>query len=385
MGLIEPYGGRLVDRRVRGAGAARLCREARGLARVALSPLEAADLQLIACGAYSPLEGFMGRDAYESVLYRMALPSGLPWTIPVVLRVPGELARRVGPGDAVALCAPGREASPMGVMEVREVFRVDPEEESRTVFGTDSPAHPGVAWLREAPAWCLGGPVQVWSTPPLGGMALTPAETRAAFEARGWRRVVGFQTRNPAHRAHEYLQKCALEMADGLLVHPLTGPTRGEDLPAPVRWRAYEILLHNYYPASRVLLAAFPAPMRYAGPREAVLHALARRNYGCSHFVVGRDHAGVGSFYGPYDAQRIFDNLDPAVVGIEVLRFDSAFYCRRCQGMATARTCRHGSDARRILSGTELRRRLDRGLDLPEELARPEVARFLARAAPRRA
>lgn len=383
--LIEPYGGRLVERRVFGVEAARLRREARRVGvRATLSPVEAADLQLIACGAYSPLEGFMDRDAYESVLFRMTLPSGLPWTIPVVLRVPRELACRLGPGDMVALCPPEAE-DPMGVLHVTDVFAIDPETEARAVFGTDSPEHPGVAYILDVPSWCVGGPVQVWATPALAGMALTPAESRAAFQARGWRRVVGFQTRNPAHRAHEYLQRCALEMADGLFLHPLVGPTRAEDLPAPVRWRAYEILLHHYYPPDRVLVAGLPAAMRYAGPREAVFHALVRRNFGCSHFVVGRDHAGVGGFYGPFDAQRLFDRFDPALIGVEVLRFDSAFYCRRCQSMATERTCCHGPGLRFTLSGTELRRRLRQGLPLPAEFSRPEVAAFLLRAAEKRA
>lgn len=409
MPLIPPYGGRLVERRVFGVEAARLRLEARHLPRAELSPVEAADLQLIACGAYSPLEGFMDGESYESVLHRMTLPSGLPWTIPIVLRVSQELACRLEPGDMVALClaegakdvtngsgqVEGADAKrgdaeraagePIGVLHVRDVFPVDPALEAKAVFGTDSPDHPGVARVRNAPTWCLGGPVWVWTTPAFAGMALTPRESRAVFEARGWQRVVGFQTRNPAHRAHEYLQKCALEMVDGLFLHPLVGLTRDEDLPAPVRWRAYEILIHHYYPPGRVLLAGFPAAMRYAGPREAVFHALVRRNFGCSHFVVGRDHAGVGSFYGPHDAQRIFDRFDPALIGVEVLRFDAAFYCRRCQAMTTERTCPHGPGSRFTMSGTELRRRLREGLPLPAEFSRPEVAAFLLRLAEKRA
>lgn len=308
----------------------------------------------------------------------MYLPSGLPWTLPVVLRVGRELAARLQAGDMVALCPP--EQDPVGVLFVDDVFPIDPQREAREVFGTDSPAHPGVAAVLGAPEWCLGGPVRVWAAPDWPATALTPQESRAAFPQRGWQRVAAFQTRNPAHRAHEHLQKCVLEVVDGMLLHPLVKPTRSEDLPAPVRWRAYEILIHYYFPPERVLLAAFPGAMRYGGPREAVFHALVRRNFGCTHFVVGRDHAGVGSFYGPYDAQRLFNRFDPNVIGIEVLRFDAAFYCRRCGGMATLRSCPHGRAERVVLSGTEVRRRLRDGEMLPEEFARPEIANFLLRA-----
>ncbi|HEY8498345.1 MAG TPA: sulfate adenylyltransferase [Limnochordales bacterium] len=397
MPLPAPLGGRLVRRHVQGPEAARLQREARRLPGLPLSPSEEADLRLIACGAYSPLEGFMDRESYACVLHRMSLPSGLPWTIPVVLRVEPHRAAALGRGDRVALYgsagagagggvpagdgAPG----PLGILEVEDVFPADPLQEARAVYGTESPEHPGVERLLRSPTWCVGGAVWVWASPLLPPAALTPEQSRACFEARGWQRVVGFQTRNPVHRGHEHLQKCALEMADGLFLHPLVGPTREEDLPAPVRWRAYEILLYHYYPPERVVLAGFPAAMRYAGPREAVFHALVRRNFGCSHFVVGRDHAGVGSFYGPLDAQRIFDRFDPALLGVEVLRFDAAFYCRRCRGMATGRTCPHGPGDRTVLSGTDLRRHLREGRALPEELARPEVAAFLLRLSEKRA
>ncbi|WP_324669123.1 sulfate adenylyltransferase [Geochorda subterranea] len=399
MSLVTPYGGRLVDRTVSGVTAASLRDAARHLPRLPLSGVEEADLRLIACGAYSPLEGFMDRETYACVLSRMTLPSGLPWTVPVVLRVDPARARRLAPGDRVSLCAAGpgptgdgREDSrrgtgtgALGVLEVRDVFPADPLAEARAVYGTESPQHPAVARLLASPGWCVGGPVRVWATPLLPPWALTPAETRAYFETMGWSRVVGFQTRNPVHRAHEHLQKCALEMVDGLLLHPLVGPTREEDLPAEIRWRACEILVHHYYPPDRVLLSGFAAAMRYAGPREAVFHAVVRRNFGCSHFVVGRDHAGVGSFYGPLDAQRIFDRLDPALLGVEVLRFGAASYCRRCRSMVTDKSCPHPPAIRVSLSGTELRRRLREGRGLPSELARPEVAAFLLRLAQKRA
>ena len=389
-----------MDRTVSGVKAAALRDAARHLPRLPLSAIEEADLRLIACGAYSPLEGFMDRETYACVLSRMTLPSGLPWTVPVVLRVDPAQARRLVPGERVLLCAagpgsnghdslgdgrPGAGTGALGVLEVQDVFPADPLAEARAVYGTDSSQHPGVARLLASPGWCVGGPVEVWATPVLPPWSLTPAETRAYFEAMGWSRVVGFQTRNPVHRGHEYLQKCALEMVDGLLLHPLVGPTREEDLPAEIRWRAYEILVHHYYPPDRVLLSGFAAAMRYAGPREAVFHAVVRRNFGCSHFVVGRDHAGVGSFYGPFDAQHIFDRFDPDVLGVEILRFGAASYCRRCQAMVTDKTCPHSPESRISLSGTELRRCLRDGEGLPPELARPEVAAFLLRLARKRA
>ena len=384
-GLIPPYGGVLVNRRLRGPEAEELRRRSAERVCVELDPLEACDLHLVASGACSPLEGFMDGREYRRVVYDMHLGCGLPWTLPVVLRVDGELARRVAREREVALAVGGRR---VGVLEVRDVYPVDLEEEARRVYGTDDRRHPGVDRLLGRPGWCVGGPVRVWgdvlpgSARAVAGLAgLTPAQTRELFRRRGWKTVAAFQTRNPGHRAHEYLQKCVLEWVDGLLIHPLVGFTKDDDLPAAVRLRAYEILLRHYFPPDRVLLTPFPGAMRYAGPREAVFHAIVRRNYGCSHFVVGRDHAGVGGFYGPFEAHAIFDRFDPAALGIVPLRFDGAFYCRRCGQMATSRTCPHGPASRRDLSGTRVRQMLAAGEAPPEEYTRPEVARWLVAAA----
>ncbi|WP_324716295.1 sulfate adenylyltransferase [Carboxydochorda subterranea] len=393
-GPIAPYGGRLVNARVRGRRAAEL--RTRSFDAVwRLSEEQASDLLLVADGAYSPLEGFMDRQAYEQVVCRMTLPGGLPWTIPIVLRIDGTLAARLRPGDALALvegdspegaaAGPARQPGVLaGGLTVTDVWKVDLREEARRVYGTEDPSHPGVARLFRAPEWCAGGPVEVlewWRPRGLpASLTMRPARTRQLFLAAGWRSVAAFQTRNPAHRAHEHLQKCALEQVDGLLIHPLVGPTRDADLPSGVRMRAYEILLWHYYPPERTVLSAFPAPMRYAGPREAVFHAIVRRNYGCTHFVVGRDHAGADGFYGPYEAQAFFDRFDPGVLGIVPLKFGGAFFCRACGGMASERTCPHGHAGRVVLSGTELRRRLRAGEPVPAEFARPQVTAFLQRA-----
>jgi sulfate adenylyltransferase len=331
----------------------------------------------VAVGAYSPLEGFMDRETYRSVLHTMHLPDGLPWTLPVTVAVPADQARTLGRGARVAL----RRADFLAVLEVTEVYCRDLEEEARAVFGTTDPAHPGVArLLRESP-WALAGPVWVVQRPrsPFAELELDPVHTRARFAGAGWRTVTAFQTRNPLHRAHEYLHKCALEVTDGLFLHPLVGETKDDDVPAEVRMRAYEVLLRLYYPKERVVLAAFPAAMRYAGPREAVFHALVRKNYGCTHMLIGRDHAGVGGFYEPYAAHRIFDRFDPGKLGIVPVFFGEAFYCRRCDAMATDRSCPHPAEARLNPSGTWVRQLLRSGQLPPPQVMRPEVAEVLRR------
>lgn len=378
-GGSPPHGGSLV-RRVLDPEAAREERaRAERLPALQLDPVAAADLELIAVGAYSPLRGFMTRGEYEAVVTEMHLPDGLPWTLPIVLRADPEAARGLREGERVALAAGGRV---VGVLEVADVFVVDREREARLVFGTEDHAHPGVARLLRVPTLAVGGPVWLIERPPhpLRHLIADPAEVRAEIVRRGWDTVVAFQTRNPMHRAHEYLVKCALELVDGLLLHPLVGATKEDDVPAPLRVRAYRTLVDAYFPRDRVLLAGFPGAMRYAGPREAVFHALVRKNYGATHFIVGRDHAGVGGYYGPFDAQRLFRRFDPARLGITPLCFDQAFYCRRCQGMATARTCPHGAEERVTLSGTQVRGMLRSGLLPPAEFTRPEVARILAEA-----
>jgi sulfate adenylyltransferase len=366
-----PHGGLLVDRRLDAEAAAVA---AGGVASLVVTPAEAADLRALATGAYSPLSGFMGAKQHQAVTESMRLPEGLLWPIPVCLGLPDGLRLR---GDRLALRdATGRL---LGLVEVEEVFDRDRTGEAQLVYGTTDPAHPGVARVLQAPARAVAGPIQAVIQPlegPVGARALTPAETRAVFAERGWHSVVGFQTRNPVHRAHEYLMKCALELVDGLLLHPLVGPTKDGDVPAEVRMAAYEAVL-GYFPASRVLLAALVAPMRYAGPREAVLHALVRRNHGCSHFIVGRDHAGVGDYYGPFDAQQLLAALDPAELGIVPLRFDNAFWCRRCGAMATAKTCPHPPEQHVALSGTQVRAMLAAGRLPPPEFSRAEVAGLL--------
>jgi sulfate adenylyltransferase len=375
LGPAAPHGGRLIDRRITGEEAERLAARAPSLI---LTPAEHADLRALTTGAYSPLAGFMGRADREACLHELRLTDGNLWPIPVCLGLSNGVR---GLGDYVALRDEhGRLA---GVLEVHEIFDRDLVEEAALVYGTTDPAHPGVARVLGAPAKAVAGPI--WApADPLDGLvgryALTPAQTRRAFAARGWRTVVGFQTRNPVHRAHEYLLKCALEICDGLLLHPLVGPTKDGDVPAEVRLRAYEAGL-SYFPPEQVVLAALVAPMRYAGPREAVLHALVRKNFGCTHFIIGRDHAGVGSYYGPYEAQQLVLSLPPAELGVTPLLFEDAFYCRACGWTATAKTCPHPPDRRLSLSGTEVRAMLAAGELPPAEFSRPEVAAVLRDAA----
>ena len=370
-----PHGGQLVDRRLDADEANVLA--SGPLPSLPLTAAEAADLRALATGAYSPLTGFMGAKEHESVTESMRLPDGTLWSIPVCLGIPDGV--RV---DTGRLALRGERGELLGVLEVAEVFERDRQTEAELVYGTSDPAHPGVARVLGSPTRAVAGPVQAVVAPlegPVGARALTPAETRAAFAERGWATVVGFQTRNPVHRAHEYLMKCALEMVDGLLLHPLVGPTKEGDVPAEVRMRAYEAVL-GYFPASRVLLAALVAPMRYAGPREAVLHALVRKNYGCTHFIVGRDHAGVGSYYGTFEAQELIASLPAEDLGITPLRFDNAFYCRRCLAMATGKTCPHPDSEHVALSGTQVRSMLAAGELPPPEFSRAEVAEVLIEA-----
>jgi sulfate adenylyltransferase len=367
--LIAPHGGELVDRtadRPEGVD---------GLEIVTLSPRELSDLDLLACGALSPLEGFMGGADYESVLETMRLPGGLPWALPVCLSVAEPPS-----GDRVALA--DHTGTTYAVLDVEQVFAYDKQREAQQSFRTTDAAHPGVARLYEQKPLYLAGRVTVFerTEPPFPELAFDPAETRAAFAERGWRRVVGFQTRNPIHRAHEYLTKVALETVDGLLIHPLVGETKSDDVPARTRVDCYRVLLEGYYPADRVLLSAFPAAMRYAGPREAIWHAICRKNYGCSHFIVGRDHAGVGDYYGTYDAQLIFDEFEPHELDIEPMFFEHSFWCRACGSMASAKTCPHDAGRHVFLSGTKVREMLGGGELPPEEFSRPEVAEVLIEA-----
>ncbi len=381
-GLVRPHGGELVDRIARGEARQRLLDRAAGMARVTLDERGASDLELIGNGAYSPLKGFMTPRDYLRVVRERRLESGAVWSVPITLAVAAEAARGLAPGVEVALASP--EGRVVAVLELADRWAPDKELEAREVYRTTDASHPGVAYLRSSGDTYLGG--EVWLVdrpvaPQFAQYPRDPAATRAAFEARGWHRVVGFQTRNPVHRAHEYITKCALEITDGLLLHPLVGATKPGDVPADVRMRCYEILLERYYPADRVVLGVYPAAMRYAGPREAIFHALVRKNYGCSHFIVGRDHAGVGRFYGTYDAQRAFDDFLPGELGIEPLKFEEAFWSTAVSGMATEKTAPGDASTRITLSGTQVRELLRAGKLPPVEFSRPEVARLLLDAA----
>ncbi len=374
--MIAPHGGKLVDRTADSRQAELELREgAKGLRSLTLTSRELNDLALIGNGACSPLTGFMTRKDYEPVVTSMRLANGLPWSIPVVLAV----SREEAPGVGARAALYDGDGDLRGVIEVDDIFDYDKLHEARNVYRTEDEKHPGVAALFERKEVLVGGPVRLLPRE-RDAESLSPAQTRAEFERRGWNTIVGFQTRNPVHRAHEYIQKCALEVVDGLLLHPLVGETKGDDIPAEVRMRCYRTLLENYYPAERVLLSTLPAAMRYAGPREAIFHAMIRKNYGCTHFIVGRDHAGVGSYYGTYDAQKIFAEFDPAELGITPLKFENSFYCRRCQQMGSKKTCSHDPENHVSLSGTKVREMLRAGELPPPEFSRPEVAKILIEA-----
>ncbi len=379
---IAPHGGTLVDLLVPEAERGTLGEAARHHPKIVVNPRELSDLELLAVGALSPLAGFQGREDYREILGTMHLANGLAWTIPVTLSLTDEEVKRVGRAEAVALLAED-DADPLAVLEVTEVFARDREYEAEAVFGTQDLEHPGVKALHEAGDFCLAGELRALRLPAHDDFLdyrLTPAQTRAEFARRGWRTVVGFQTRNPIHRAHEYIQKCALEIVDGLLVHPLVGATKGDDVPAEVRMRCYEALFEGYYPKDRAMVSVFPAAMRYAGPKEAIWHAICRKNYGCTHFIVGRDHAGVGTFYGTYDAQKIFERFEPDELEITPLMFEHSFWCNRCEGMASPKTCPHYEADRVSLSGTRVREMLRAGERPPQEFSRPEVADILIEA-----
>lgn len=382
---IAPHGGLLINRQITGDAREAALERANGLERIILSDLNLADLEMIATGGLSPLTGYMQEADYKSVVVNKRLANGLPWTIPVTLAVSNEQGERIQVGQTVALVERiGENEQVLGLLEVQEKYTYDKAVEAENVYRTAEEAHPGVARLYRQGEVLLGGPIEVIDLPARAtqefpDLRYTPEQSRKIFAERGWRRIVGFQTRNPIHRAHEYIQKTALEVVDGLLLHPLVGETKSDDVPADVRVESYRVILDAYYPASRVLLGVFPAAMRYAGPREAIFHAIARKNYGCTHFIVGRDHAGVGKYYGTYDAHLIFDEFTPEEIGITPLFFEHTFYCRACGQVVSLKTCPHDSSQHVVLSGTQVRERLARGELLPEEFTRPEVSRVLMR------
>ena len=378
--LIDPHGGELVSNMASEVERVDLQERARGLPEITVGSRQLADLEMLAIGAYSPLSGFMKRADYLGVVNNMHLENGLPWSVPITLSVTSEQAVSLKEGSQVALV--NEQGTLQAVMLLEEKYGYDKQHEARKVYRTIEEAHPGVKVVYQQGDVLLGGAVRVVALPnqAFAEYRFTPVQSRRQFTERGWKRVVGFQTRNPVHRAHEYIQKCALETVDGLYLHPLVGDTKGDDIPADVRMRCYEVLLEHYYPEDRVVLGVLPASMRYAGPREAVFHALMRKNYGCSHFIVGRDHAGVGNYYGTYDAHYIFAEFDPAKLGIIPMFFDHTFFCRACDSMASSKTCPHGTDQHVTLSGTKVRQMLQAGEIPPREFSRPEVAKVLIEA-----
>lgn len=377
---IAPYGGKLVNCFVKDEEEKKqLASRARELEKIRLLSWQVSDLELIASGGFSPLEGFMGKEVYRSVVESSCLPGGLPWPIPITVSLFSEEAKKIKLDTQVALLRD--DGTPLGIMDVDDMYEPDKQAEVRKVFRTEETAHPGVKRvLEDAGDVYIGGRARVFERPVKVAFPeyhRDPAEVRKIFIEKGWRSVVAFQTRNPIHRAHEYLQKCALEMVDGLMIHPIVGDTKEDDIPADVRMKCYEVLISGYYPSDRVLLSVLPMAMRYAGPMEAIHHCIVRRNYGATHFIVGRDHAGVGKYYGSFDAHHIFDDFDLDRLGIKPIFFDHSFYCRKCDSMASFKTCPHSTEDRIILSGTKVREMLSAGLEPPPEFTRKEVARIL--------
>jgi sulfate adenylyltransferase len=375
--LVPPHGGAgLKPLALSGEALAAATARARTLPALRISSREKGDLVMLGIGGFTPLDGFMTRADWEGVCKDFRTAAGLFWPIPITLSSQKSFAA----GSEIALTDPD-DGAPLATMKVTESYKIDKKRECEAVFRTSDPAHPGVAMVMAQPEFNLAGPVKVLSDggfkAKYGQLFMTPAETRAEFERLGWSRVAAFQTRNPMQRAHEYLVKTAIEVCDGVLVHSLLGALKAGDIPAEVRTRAIAALIENYFRPGTLVQAGYPLDMRYAGPREALLHALFRQNYGCSHLIVGRDHAGVGKYYGPFDAHHIFDQIPPGSLETRPLKMDVTFWCYRCHGMASGRTCPHGEKDQLQVSGTQLRKWLEEGADVPPEFSRPEVLEIL--------
>lgn len=375
---ILPHGGELVDRVAKGAEKEKLQEKIKRLKKIVLNEREISDVYMLAIGCFSPLEGFMLKDDYESVLENMRLKNGVVWPIPITLSVESQEMKVLKKCDEVALL--DEEGNALGILFVEEVYRYDKEKEAELVYRTKDSNHPGVAYVYSQDDYLVGGKVILLKEPrhkEFKDYWFSPQEFRKVIENKRWGRVVGFQTRNPIHRAHEFIIKCALEIVDGLFLNPLVGRTKKDDIPAKVRMRCYEVLIDKYFPKNRVFMGVYGAAMRYAGPKEAILHALVRKNFGCTHFIVGRDHAGVGNYYGPFDAQKIFDEFAPEEIDITPLFFENAFWCRKCQEMRTTKTCPHSEIEHLSFSGSKVRELLRSGEVPPPEFTRPEVANIL--------
>lgn len=378
--LVPAHGGMLRPLLISGSELQQEISDAASLPVVRLSSRETSDLIMMAIGAFSPLSGFALRDDYRQIVETMHLSNGTLWPVPITLSVTRQQADTLTIGEAVAL-VDDESGELMATMRIEDKYTYDKEKEAKLVFQTSDPAHPGVAKVMAQKEILLGGPVKALSEGPYpgwyGSHYARPAECRALFKDKGWKTIAAFQTRNPIHRSHEYCTKIALELCDGLFIHPLVGKLKEDDIPADVRMQCYQVLLQNYYPSDRTLMRVYPMEMRYAGPREAILHAVIRQNFGCSHLIVGRDHAGVGNYYGPFDAQRIFDQLKPGELHIQPLKIDWTFWCYTCGGMASSKTCPHPKESRLLISGTRLREMLANGESIAPEFSRPEVLAIL--------